>query len=114
MLLLIGSEMSSAGSMQAETSLLIEGWRGINHSYCLLSQRQILELLKIEGKRNFHHDLPVFQQEMELDGQRDRISRPSSSGYLTLFLRRRVLLSIAFIEFLRLLLRDPRMTAAER
>ena len=58
----IGSEMSSAGSMQAETSLLIEGWRGINHSYCLLSQRQILELLKIEGLRIFHHDLPFFNR----------------------------------------------------
>ncbi len=59
---LVRSETPSAGSNQAQTSLLIEGWRGINHSYSLLNQQQILELLKVEGLRIFHHDLPFFNK----------------------------------------------------
>ena len=42
------------------TALLIEGWRGLNHSIGLVNQYQILELLKLERVRLFHHDLPVF------------------------------------------------------
>ncbi len=45
------------------TSLLIEGWRGLNHSYGLVNQYQILELLKIDGLRLFHHDLPFFNEQ---------------------------------------------------
>lgn len=40
------------------TSLLIEGWRGVNHSYALVNQNQILELLKLDGLHLFHRDLP--------------------------------------------------------
>lgn len=39
-------------------SLLVEGWRGVNHSYALINQYQILELLKLDGLRLFHRDLP--------------------------------------------------------
>ena len=39
-------------------SLLIEGWRGINHSYALANQHQILELLNHDGIRLTHRDLP--------------------------------------------------------
>jgi glycosyltransferase involved in cell wall biosynthesis len=42
------------------TSLLIEGWRGVNHSYALVNQYQILELLKLDGLRLFHRDLPYI------------------------------------------------------
>jgi glycosyltransferase involved in cell wall biosynthesis len=45
------------------TSLLIEGWRGLNHSYGLVNQYQILELLKIGGLQLFHHDLPFFNEQ---------------------------------------------------
>ncbi len=44
------------------TALLIEGWRGVNHSYGLINQYQILEFLKIDGLRLFHHDLPFFNR----------------------------------------------------
>jgi len=44
------------------TSLLIEGWRGVSHSYGLINQYQILELLKLEGLQLFHTDLPFFNQ----------------------------------------------------
>jgi glycosyltransferase involved in cell wall biosynthesis len=47
----------------ASTALLIEGWRGLNHSYGLVNQYQILELLKIGGLRLFHHDLPFFNRQ---------------------------------------------------
>jgi glycosyltransferase involved in cell wall biosynthesis len=40
------------------TNLLIEGWRGVNHSFALVNQCQILELLKFDGLRLFHRDLP--------------------------------------------------------
>jgi glycosyltransferase involved in cell wall biosynthesis len=41
-------------------NLLIEGWRGINHSFALVNQCQILELLKFDDLRLFHRDLPFF------------------------------------------------------
>jgi len=39
-------------------SLLVEGWRGINHSYAMVNQHQLLHL----GRwfRLFHRDLPFF------------------------------------------------------
>jgi glycosyltransferase involved in cell wall biosynthesis len=39
-------------------NLLIEGWRGVNHSFALVNQAQIIELLKLDGLRLFHRDLP--------------------------------------------------------
>jgi glycosyltransferase involved in cell wall biosynthesis len=39
--------------------LLIEGWRGISHSIALVSQHQVLELLKLDGLKLYHHDLPL-------------------------------------------------------
>ena len=39
--------------------LLIEGWRGVNHSFALVNQCQILELLKLPGLQLFHRDLPL-------------------------------------------------------
>ena len=39
-------------------NLLIEGWRGINHSYALANQYQLLELMKLPGLNLFHTDLP--------------------------------------------------------
>jgi glycosyltransferase involved in cell wall biosynthesis len=49
--------------IQPDTSLLIEGWRGVSHSYALVNQYQILELLKIGGLKLFHHDLPFFNKD---------------------------------------------------
>lgn len=42
----------------AKKNLLIEGWRGINHSFALVNQCQILELLKYDDLQIFHRDLP--------------------------------------------------------
>lgn len=39
-------------------SLVIEGWRGINHSIALVNQLQILELLTFDGLDLYHEDLP--------------------------------------------------------
>ena len=41
-----------------KTRLLIEGWRGVNHSFALVNQCQILELLKFDDLCLFHRDLP--------------------------------------------------------
>lgn len=38
--------------------LLIEGWRGVNHSFALVNQCQILELLRLPGVQLFHRDMP--------------------------------------------------------
>ena len=46
------------GNALSVRSLAIEGWRGINHSIALVNQHQILELLKIDGLKLFHSDLP--------------------------------------------------------
>ena len=39
-------------------TLLVEGWRGINHSFALINQHQILALAQLPGLRLYHHDLP--------------------------------------------------------
>lgn len=38
--------------------LLIEGWRGVNHSFALVNQHQILEMLRRPGLQLYHRDLP--------------------------------------------------------
>jgi glycosyltransferase involved in cell wall biosynthesis len=42
----------------AMQSLLIEGWRGVNQSYALVNQHQILNLLPMAQLQLFHRDLP--------------------------------------------------------
>ena len=39
-------------------TLLVEGWRGVNHSFALANQHQLLEMLSFEQIRLFHTDLP--------------------------------------------------------
>lgn len=41
-------------------TLLVEGWRGINHSYAMVNQQQLLQLLKSDALQVFHRDLPFF------------------------------------------------------
>ncbi|WP_428488210.1 glycosyltransferase [Rhodopila sp.] len=57
-----GSPIRTEVAAQPRTALLIEGWRGLNHSYGLINQYQILELLKIDGLQLFHQDLPFFNK----------------------------------------------------
>ena len=40
--------------------LLIAGWRGINHSYAMVNQHQILALANLGGFEIFHHDMPFW------------------------------------------------------
>jgi glycosyltransferase involved in cell wall biosynthesis len=49
-----------------KTSVLIRGWRGINHSYALVNQFQLLALLKREEMALFHEDVPFYQPEWQL------------------------------------------------
>jgi len=42
--------------------LLIEGWRGINQSYAMVNQYQMLALANL-GIDFYHHDLPFFNQD---------------------------------------------------
>ncbi len=39
--------------------LLVEGWRGVNHSFAMVNQHQLLALARLEKFALFHHDLPV-------------------------------------------------------
>ena len=41
--------------------LLIEGWRGINHSYAMVNQYQLLELKK-HPVELYHHDAPFYKK----------------------------------------------------
>ena len=42
----------------AKLSILVEGWRGINHSYALVNQYQLLKLKGVSGIDLFHKDVP--------------------------------------------------------
>ena len=44
-------------------SVLVEGWRGINHSFALVNQYQLLELLQDESLELHHRDVPFARRE---------------------------------------------------
>ena len=46
-------------------NILIEGWRGINHSYSLVNQWQIAELIK--SSQLFFHDVPFISEKWSTD-----------------------------------------------
>lgn len=41
-------------------SILVEGWRGINHSYALVAQHQMLGMMRMPDVRLYYRDLPYF------------------------------------------------------
>ena len=45
-------------------NILIEGWRGINHSYALVNQWQIKELIK--SNKIFFKDMPYLSEKWNL------------------------------------------------
>jgi len=56
------------------SKILIEGWRGINHSYSLVNQYQIRELIK-RGHIVHHSDVPFYQPHWE--------TKKNNSGFPT-------------------------------
>ena len=40
--------------------VIIEGWRGINHSIAMVNQYQLIELLKMDNLSIYHRDLPYL------------------------------------------------------
>lgn len=40
--------------------LLIDGWRGVHHSFAMVNQHQILALLRRDDVTLFHHDMPML------------------------------------------------------
>lgn len=48
--------------MEAATqkSLLVQGWTGINHSYAMVNQYQLLELAKLPYLQVLHQEMPLF------------------------------------------------------
>lgn len=44
--------------MSRRTRVLIEGWRGINHSYAMVNQYQLPEFAKMDAMDLFHLDVP--------------------------------------------------------
>ncbi len=47
------------------TSVLVQGWRGISHSYAMVNQYQLLELLNYDDLALHHEDLPFFRAEWD-------------------------------------------------
>ncbi len=68
----VSSKTSGSGKLKNEQSnaaveggltkrkLLVEGWRSINHSFAMVNQNQILELLKEESIELYHKDYKFF------------------------------------------------------
>jgi len=46
--------------MQAQRSLLVQGWTGINHSYAMVNQYQLLELAQQPGLSLYSQQMPLF------------------------------------------------------
>ena len=49
--------------MNISKNLLIEGWRKINHSYSMVNQYQIRELLKNDNFKIYFKDIPYYMPE---------------------------------------------------
>ena len=74
--------------MKFSKNLLIEGWRGINHSYAMISQYQIRELLKNNNFKIYFKDIPYFRPEWnkkdnssglkDFDEKISKLSQPSN------------------------------------
>ena len=74
--------------MNFSKNLLIEGWRGINHSYAMVNQYQIKELLKNNNFKIYFKDIPYFRSEWnkkdnssglkDFEKQISKLSQPSN------------------------------------
>ncbi len=51
--------------------ILIEGWRGVNHSFALVNQNQMLQLAARPGIVLFHRDMPFFSKEWSRHANED-------------------------------------------
>jgi glycosyltransferase involved in cell wall biosynthesis len=62
----------AASGPASPKTLLVEGWRGVNQSIAIINQQQLLEMLKFEGLRLYHNDLPFafghWQRQPEMLG----------------------------------------------
>jgi len=54
------SKIPGLNRASVKCRFLIEGWRGINHSYAMVNQHQILALLRAGNMELYHRDLPFF------------------------------------------------------
>jgi glycosyltransferase involved in cell wall biosynthesis len=45
------------------TSILVQGWRGISHSYAMVNQYQLLELMRRPDLTLYHEDLPFYRND---------------------------------------------------
>lgn len=50
-------------SKQASRTICVEGWRGISHSFAMVNQHQLLELLKYPNLKITHRDAPFFRSD---------------------------------------------------
>ena len=49
-----------ASTATAARRLLVEGWRGISHSFAMVNQHQLLALRRLGSVDLYHHDMPFF------------------------------------------------------
>lgn len=55
-----GPRAHEEGPASMRKTLLVEGWRGINHSYAMVNQQQLLQLVDSDRLQVFHRDLPFY------------------------------------------------------
>jgi glycosyltransferase involved in cell wall biosynthesis len=58
-------------------TLLIEGWRGVNHSFALVNQNQILALAGMPDVRLLHRDLPFAMSHWNASDNADGFAGPA-------------------------------------
>ena len=56
----LGSKLKQSLTRRRQKTLLVEGWRGISHSYAMANQYQLLELARHPRLRLFHRDMPFY------------------------------------------------------
>jgi glycosyltransferase involved in cell wall biosynthesis len=58
-------------------NILIEGWRGINHSFSLVNQHQLIEMLDLPGISIYHEDMPYANPRW--NGEKNRTGFPQEA-----------------------------------
>ncbi|WP_292981892.1 O-linked N-acetylglucosamine transferase family protein [Nitrosomonas sp.] len=61
-----------------KTKLLVEGWRGINHSYALVNQYHLYEWIQSSQLHIYHRDMPLLFAHWETNKNKSNTGLPES------------------------------------
>ena len=83
--------------MNFSKNLLIEGWREINHSFALINQYQIRELLKNDDFKIYFKDIPFPTPEWNKKNNSSGLKDFEKKIFITIFLLATLVYVVKFL-----------------